>query len=174
MPYYKAYDADRSCQYLGENLSYEYFISNEGNFASHDGASYEAYFKPVNYRGFKAFVENEAPDSGEVFVWVGLEDYISMKDSQAIITIASMMKLVRENPLLDFLYVYDLAAGATDFFADSRGLNFVDALGNSVRLLDTDDYEFYVDGLSIRVAPVDKQIMYAAKYKEQPKEEEYE
>jgi hypothetical protein len=160
MPYYKAYDADRSCQYLGEDLSYEYFISNKGNFASHDGASLEAYFLPINYKGFDAFVENEAPDSGEVFVWVGLEDYITMRDGQAIITLPSMMKLVRENPLLDFLYVYELAAGATDFFADMKGLNFKDALDNDVRLLDTDDYEFYLDGLSIRVAPMNKVIMY--------------
>ena len=166
MPFYKAYDADRSCQYLGENLAYEYFISNEGNFASHDGASFEAYFLPVNYKGFKAFVENEAPDSGEVFVWVGLEDYITMRDGQAIITLPSMMKLVRENPLLDFLYVYDLAAGATDFFADMKGLNFTYALDNRVILIDTDNYEFYVDGLSIRVAPTDKKIMYATDYEE--------
>ena len=166
MPFYKAYDKERSCQYLGEDLAYEYFISNEGNFASHDGASFEAYFLPVNYKGFKAFVENEAPDSGEVFIWVGLEDYITMRDGQAIITLPSMMKLVRENPLLDFLYVYDLAAGATDFFADMKGLNFTDALDNRVRLIDTDNYEFYVDGLSIRVAPTDKKIMYATDYEE--------
>jgi hypothetical protein len=166
MPYYKAYDKERQCQYLGEDLAYEYFISNEGNFASHDGASFEAYFLPINYKGFKAFVENEAPDSGEVFVWVSLEDYITMRDGQAIITLPSMMKLVRENPLLDFLYVYDLAAGATDFFADMKGLNFTDALDNRVRLIDTDDYEFYVDGLSIRVAPENKPIMYAPDYKE--------
>lgn len=164
MPFQKAYDENRSCQYLGEDLKYEYFISNEGNFASHDGASYEAYFEPVNYRGFKAFVENEAPDSGEFFVWVGLEDYISMRDGMPIITLQSMMKLVRENPLLDFLYVYDLAAGATDFFADMKGLNFTDALGNHVRLLDTDTYDFYVDGLSIQVAPTNKHIMYMPDY----------
>jgi len=166
MPFHKAFDKSRTCQYLGEDLAYEYFISNEGNFASHDGASFEAYFNAVNYRGFKAFVEDEAKDSGEIFVWVGLEDYITMRDGQAIITLPSMMKLVRENPLLDFLYVYDLAAGATDFFADMKGLNFTDALDNRVRLIDTDDYEFYVDGLSIRVAPADKKIMYAPEYTE--------
>lgn len=164
MPFYKAYDKNRSCQYLGEDLAYEYFISNEGNFAGYDGASHEAYFLPINYKGFKAFVENEAPDSGEVFVWVGLEDYITMRDGQAIITLPSMMKFVRENPLLDLLYVYDLAAGATDFFADMKGLNFTDALDNRVRLIDTDNYDFYIDGLSIKVVPADKQIMYASDY----------
>jgi hypothetical protein len=166
MPFHKAYDKSRTCQYLGEDLAYEYFISNEGNFASHDGASYEAYFNAVNYKGFKAFVEDEAKDSGEVFVWVGLEDYITMRDGMPVITLQSMMKLVRENPLLDFLYVYDLAAGATDFFADNKGLNFTDALGNRVRLLDTDNYDFYLDGLSIQVAPLDKKIMYESDYEE--------
>jgi hypothetical protein len=164
MSYHKAYDKKRDCQYLGYPLEFEYFISNEGNFASHDGASFEAYFNAVNYRGFKAFVEDEAKDSGEIFVWVGLEDYITMRDGMSVITLPSMMKLVRENPLLDFLYVYDLAAGATDFFADNKGLNFTDALGNRVRLLDTDNYDFYLDGLSIQVAPLDKEIMYAADY----------
>jgi hypothetical protein len=41
MPFHKAFDKSRTCQYLGEDLAYEYFISNEGNFASHDGASFE-------------------------------------------------------------------------------------------------------------------------------------
>jgi hypothetical protein len=166
MPFHKAHDKNRDCQYLGYPLEFEYFISNEGNFASHDGASYEAYFHPVNYKGFKAFVEDEAPDSGEVFVWVSLEDYITMRDGMAVITVPSMMKLVRENPLLDFLYVYDLAAGAYNFFADMKGLNFIDALGNNVRLLDTDNYDFYLDGLSIQVAPIDKIIMYQSDYEE--------
>jgi len=166
MPFYKAYDKSRTCQYLGEDLAYEYFISNEGNFASYDGASYEAYFNAVNYKGFKAFVEDEAKDSGEVFVWVGLEDYITMRDGQPVITSQLMWKLVRENPLLDFLYVYDLAAGATDFFADGKGLSFVDALGNPVLLKDTDNYDFYLDGLSIQVAPLDKKIMYESDYEE--------
>jgi hypothetical protein len=171
MSYHKAFDKSRTCQYLGEDLNYEYFISNEGNFASHDGASFEAYFNAVNYRGFKAFVEDEAKDSGEVFVWVGLEDYITMRDGMAVITVPSMMKLVRENPLLDFLYVYDLAAGAYNFFADMKGLNFIDALGNNVRLLDTDNYDFYLDGLSIQVAPLDKIIMYESEYEEVEGEE---
>ena len=171
MSYHKAYDKKRDCQYLGYPLEFEYFISNEGNFASHDGASFEAYFNAVNYRGFKAFVEDEAKNSGEIFVWVGLEDYITMRDGQAIITLPSMMKLVRENPLLDFLYVYDLAAGAIDFFADMKGLNFIDALGNNVRLLDTDNYDFYLDGLSIQVAPIDKIIMYKSDYEEVEGEE---
>ena len=164
MGFHKAFDADRSCQYLGEDLGYEYFISNEGNFASHDGASYEAYFEPVSYRGFKAFVENEAPDSGEFFVWFSMEDYITMKDGQAIITVKSMMKMVKDHPLLDFLYVYDLAAGATDFFADAAGLDFTDALNNHVRLMSDSDYVFYVDGLSVKVATPDKHIMYMPDY----------
>jgi Ni/Fe-hydrogenase subunit HybB-like protein len=96
----------------------------------------------------------------------GLEDYITMRDGMAVITLPSMMKLVRENPLLDFLYVYDLAAGAYNFFADMKGLNFIDALGNNVRLIDTDNYDFYLDGLSIQVAPVDKKIMYEGDYEE--------
>ena len=171
MGFYKAFDDSRTCQYLGEDLLYEYFISNEGNFASHDGASYEACFLPVNYKGFKAFVENEAPDSGEVFVWVGLEDYLTGRDGQYIITLKSMIKLVRENPLLDFLYVYDLAAGATDFYTDDQGLHFTDALGNEVLLKEEDDYEFYVDGLSIQVAPIDKVIMYKPDFAEDSMEE---
>ena len=94
-----------------------------------------------------------------------------MRDGMAVITVPSMMKLVRENPLLDFLYVYDLAAGATDFFADMKGLNFTDALGNRVRLIDTDNYDFYLDGLSIQVAPLDKEIMYESDYEETEGEE---
>lgn len=164
MGFHKAFDADRSCQYLGEDLGYEYFISNEGNFASYDGASYEAHFLPVSYKGFKAFVEDEAQDSGEFFVWVGLEDYLTSKNGQYIISIKSMMKLVKENPLLDFLYVYDLAAGATDFYADDKGLHFTDALNNEVLIKEDDDYEFYVDGLSLQVAPKDKVIMYMPGY----------
>lgn len=164
MSFHKAFDDSRTCQYLGEDLKYEYFISNDGNFASHDGASYEAYFQPVSYKGFKAFVESEAPDSGEFFVWFSMEDYISMRDGQAIITVKSMMQMVKDHPLLDFLYVYDLAAGATDFFADARGLDFTDALGNHVRLLDDSDYVFYVDGLSVKIASADKHIMYMPDY----------
>jgi len=171
MPFHKVLDLERYCQYIGVDLGYEYFISNEGNFASHDGASYEAHFLPVNYKGFKAFVENEAPDSGEVFVWVGLEDYLTGKDGQYFITLKSMIKLVKENPLLDFLYVYDLAAGATDFYTDDQGLHFTDALGNEVLLKEEDDYEFYVDGLSIQVAPTNKVIMYKPDFVEDSTED---
>lgn len=160
MSYYKAYDKSRECQYLGEPLKLQYFISNEGNFASHEGASYEAYFEPVNYRGFDAFVENEAPDSGEVFVWFNIEDLGHDVNGQLVFSVADMMKMIMDNPLIDFLYVYDLAAGAYNFFADNAGINFIDALGNNVRLLKDDKYEFYLDGLSVRVAPKDKIIMY--------------
>jgi hypothetical protein len=161
MSFHKTYDKSRECQYLGEPLKLQYFISNEGNFASHEGASYEAYFEPIDYRGFDAFVESEAPDSGEVFVWVNIEDYTTDLDGQKIISVENMMKLIKENPLIDFFYVYDLAAGAYNFFADEAGMNFIDALGNNVRLLKDTNYEFYVDGLSLRVAPTDKIIMYA-------------
>jgi hypothetical protein len=40
------------------------------------------------------------------------------------------------------------------------GLNFIDALRNHVRLLEDDKYVFYINGLSVRVAPKDKIIMY--------------
>jgi hypothetical protein len=160
MSFYKAHDKKRECQYLGEELDLEYFISNEGNFASHDGASYEAYFQPIEYRGFDAFVENEAPDSGEVFVWFSMTDYITKEGGEDVITTKDMMRLVMDNPLIDFHYTYDLAAGAYNFFADMSGLNFIDALGNHVRLLEDDKYVFYINGLSVRVAPKDKIIMY--------------
>jgi hypothetical protein len=160
MSFHKAYDKKRECQYLGENLDLEYFISNEGNFASHDGASYEAYFQPIEYRGFDAYVENEAPDSGEVFVWFSMTDYITKEGGEDVITTKNMMRLVMDNPLIDFHYTYDLAAGAYNFFADMSGLNFIDALGNHVRLLEDDKYVFYINGLSVRIAPKDKIIMY--------------
>jgi hypothetical protein len=160
MSFHKAYDKKRECQYLGEELDLEYFISNEGNFASHDGASYEAYFQPIEYRGFDAYVENEAPDSGEVFVWFSMTDYITKEGGEDVITTKNMMRLVMDNPLIDFHYTYDLAAGAYNFFADMSGLNFIDALGNHVRLLEDDKYVFYINGLSVRVAPKDKIIMY--------------
>lgn len=160
MPFHKAVDSKRSCQYIGEDIGYEYYISNEGNFASWEGATHEAFFQPVSYRGFDAYVEDEAPDSGEIFAWFSLENYIHVKDGQTVLSIESMMRLVQDHPLIDFLYVYDLAAGATDFFADAAGLNFTDALGNKVRLLKNDNYEFYVDGLSVQFAPKDKVIMY--------------
>jgi hypothetical protein len=152
MSYHKAYDKSRECQYLGEPLGLQYFISNEGNFASHEGASYEAYFEPVNYKGFDAYVENEAPDSGEVFVWLNMEEYVTDLDGQKVISIENMMTLVKQNPLIDWFYVYDLAAGASDFSADSTGLFFVDALDNPVFLSKNDKYVFYVDGLSVKVA----------------------
>jgi hypothetical protein len=160
MSFHKAYDKKRECQYLGEDLDLEYFISNEGNFASHDGASYEAYFQPIEYRGFDAYVENEAPDSGEVFVWFSMTDYITKEGGEDVITTKNMMRLVMDNPLIDFHYTYDLAAGAYNFFADMSGLNFIDALGNHVRLLEDDKYVFYINGLSVRIAPKDKIIMY--------------
>jgi hypothetical protein len=160
MSFHKAYDKKRECQYLGEDLDLEYFISNEGNFASHDGASYEAYFQPIEYRGFDAYVENEAPDSGEVFVWFSMTDYITKEGGEDVITTRNMMRLVMDNPLIDFHYTYDLAAGAYNFFADMSGLNFIDALGNHVRLLEDDKYVFYINGLSVRIAPKDKIIMY--------------
>jgi hypothetical protein len=160
MSFHKAFDKSRTCQYLGDELTYEYFISNEDNFASHEGASFEAYFEPVDYRGFDAFVENEAPDSGEVFVWFSMTDYITKVDSEDVITTKDMMRLVMDNPLIDFHYTYDLAAGAYNFFADMSGLNFIDALGNHVRLLEDDKYVFYINGLSVRFAPKDKIIMY--------------
>jgi hypothetical protein len=160
MSYFKAYDKSRECQYLGEPLKLQYFISNEGNFSSHEGASYEAYFEPVNYKGFDAYVENEAPDSGEIFVWLNMEDYVTDLDGEMVISVPNMMRLVMENPLIDFHYTYDLAAGAYNFFADMSGLNFIDALMNNVRLLKDDKYVFYVNGLSVRVAPTDKIIMY--------------
>ena len=160
MSYYKVYDKNRECQYLGEPLKFQYFISNEGNFASHEGASYEAYFEPVNYKGFDAYVENEAPDSGEIFVWLDVEDYVTELDGQKVISVVNMMTLIKSYPLIDWFYVYDLAAGAYNFFADEAGINFVDALMNNVRLLKDDKYVFYVDGLSVRVAPKDKIIMY--------------
>lgn len=160
MSFHKAVDLERSCQYIGEDIGYEYYISNEGNFASWEGATHEAFFQPVSYRGFDAYVEDEAPDSGEVFAWFSLENYIHVRHGQSILSIESMMKLVKDHPLIDFLYVYDLAAGATDFYADEEGLNFTDALGNPVRLLKDDNYEFYVDGLSVQFAPKDKVIMY--------------
>ena len=164
MSFHKAYDKKRECQYLGEGLDLEYFISNEGNFASHDGASYEAYFQPIEYRGFDAFVENEAPDSGEVFVWFSMTDYITKEGGEDVITTKDMMRLVMDNPLIDFHYTYDLAAGAYNFFADMSGLNFIDALGNHVRLLEDDKYVFYINGLSVRLAPKDKIIMYKNVY----------
>jgi hypothetical protein len=40
-----------------------------------------------------------------------------------------------------------------------------------VRLIDTDNYDFYLDGLSIQVAPVDKVIMYESDYEEVEGEE---
>jgi hypothetical protein len=161
MSFHKAVDLERSCQYIGEDIGYEYYISNEGNFASWDGATHEAFFQPVSYRGFDAYVEEEAPDSGEIFTWFSLENYIHMKDGQALLSLESMMKLVADHPLIDFMYVYDLAAGATDFFADNGGLNFTDAKDNRVRLnLKSDKYDFYVDGLYVRFAPKDKVIMY--------------
>jgi|688.fasta_scaffold276539_1 hypothetical protein len=160
MSFHKAYDKKRECQYLGEDLDLEYFISNEGNFASHDGASYEAYFQPIEYRGFDAYVENEAPDSGEVFVWFSMTDYLTKEGGEDVITTKNMMRLVMDNPLIDFHYTYDLAAGAYNFFADMSGLNFIDALGNHVRLLEDDKYVFYINGLSVRIAPKDKIIMY--------------
>jgi hypothetical protein len=161
MSFHKAVDLERSCQYIGEDIGYEYYISNEGNFASWDGATHEAFFEPVSYRGFDAYVEGEAPDSGEIFAWFSLENYIHMKDGQALLSLESMMKLVIDHPLIDFMYVYDLAAGATDFFADNGGLNFTDAKDIPVRLsLKHDKYDFYVDGLYVRFAPKDKVIMY--------------
>jgi hypothetical protein len=149
--YHKAYSNERECQYLGDDLLYEYFISNNGNFASYEGANYEAYFEPAILNGEKAFVENEAPNSGEYFVWFSMTDYLSELNGQKVFTVSKMIELVKDYPLISFLYVYDLASGADAFSVSDEGLHFVDAVGEDVLLTKDSDFVFYIDGLSIKV-----------------------
>jgi hypothetical protein len=152
MSYHKAYDKKRECQYTAESLELQYFISNEGNFASHEGASYEAFFEPVIFDGYEAFVEGEAPNSGEIFVWVNLEDYITkVQGHQKVVRVPDMIKFVKAHPLVNIVYVYDLASGADKFTASENKLYFKDAFENEVELDIKDDYVFYVDGLSFKV-----------------------
>jgi hypothetical protein len=152
MSYHKAYDKKRECQYTAESLELQYFISNEGNFASHEGASYEAFFEPVIFDGYEAFVEGEAPESGEIFVWVNLEDYITKVAShQKVVRVPDMIDFVKAHPLVNIVYVYDLASGADSFRASGNKLYFKDAFENEVELDIKDDYVFYVDGLSFKV-----------------------
>jgi hypothetical protein len=148
--YFKAYDKDRTCQYLGEALDIQYFISNKGNFASHEGASYEAFFRGTDYKDSVAYVEDEAQDSGELFAWLDMTDYVSQLNGQNVFTTFNMAKLVKDFPLIDFLYVYDLAAGAYDFYVSEQGLHFTDAVGEAVLLPLDSNYDFYLDGLSVR------------------------
>jgi hypothetical protein len=152
MSYHKAYDKKRECQYTGEKLELQYFISNEGNFASHEGASYEAFFEPVVFDGYEAYVEGEAPNSGEIFVWVNLEDYITkVEGHQKVLRLPDMINFVKMHPLIDIVYVYDLASGADSFRVSGNKLYFKDAKENEVELDIKDDYVFYVDGLSFKV-----------------------
>lgn len=166
MSYYSAYDQDRECQYVGEPLSFQYYISNEGNFASTEGANYETFFEPVVYKGFDAWRDSEAAsDDKEVFVYVDLEYYVvKNEEGEFVISVQNMMDFIKEHPLIDVMYIYELASAADDFFADDRGLNFTDAQQNNVRLLNTDKYVFYVNGLRLRVAPLDKVIKYKPTY----------
>lgn len=158
--YYASRDKKRACQYTGEDLGLSYFISNEGNFASNDGAFMEADFQPTEYRGHEVYVEGEAPNSGELFVYVDLEPYVSMKDNQEVIDLKSMVKFVKEHPLVDVMYMYDLASAAGDFRVNGKdNLVFVDGLDLVVELNpNKGNFLFYLDGLRLRFMPADTKL----------------
>lgn len=158
--YYASRDKERTCQYTGEDLGLSYFISNEGNFASNDGAFMEADFQPTEYRGHEVYVEGEAPNSGELFVYVDLEPYVSMKDNQEVIDLKSMVKFVKEHPLVDVMYMYDLASAAGDFRVNGKdNLVFVDGLDLVVELNpNKGNFLFYLDGLRLRFMPADTKL----------------
>lgn len=151
--FYPAIDKSRECQYTGEKLNLKYFISNEGNFASYEGAAYEAMFEEVDLNGESAYVEGEAPDSGEFFVYVNFENVIEKAtDGQWVLSVESMIQFIRENPLLDLIYIYDLASGADNFAVNEDGdLTFDDALNETVRLDESSNYKFYLDGLRLKM-----------------------
>jgi len=151
--FYPAVDKNRKCQYTDESLDLKYFISNEGNFSSYEGAAYEAMFEEVDLNGESAYVEGEAPNSGEFFVYVNFENVVEKtRDGQLVLSVEGMIQFIRENPLLDLIYIYDLAAGAGNFSVNEDGdLAFEDALNETVRLDESSNYKFYLDGLRLRM-----------------------
>jgi hypothetical protein len=158
--YYASKDKARTCQYTGEDLVLEYWISNEGNFAGNDGAFMEADFQPIEYRGYEVFVEGEAPHSGELFAYVDLESFSTMKDGQEVLTLAAMIAFVKAHPLIDIMYMYDLASAAGDFRVNEKGnLTFVDGLTYAVELNpNKGNFLFYLDGLRLRFMPADTKL----------------
>jgi hypothetical protein len=146
-----AYDKSNRCIFTGENLEGDYYFSTKGNFAGWEGAVNEAKLEPISYKGFDAF-KKTAEDTDEVFVRVNLEDYITMRDGEVIITVASLMEFIKEHPLVEIIYIYDLASAADNFTISEKALHFDDATQTPESLGKDSDYAFYMGGLLFKVA----------------------
>lgn len=146
-----AYDKNNRCIFTGESLEGDYYFSTKGYFAGWEGAVNEAKLEPIEYKGLPAF-RKAGENSDEVFVYVNLEDYITMRDGEVVISVASMMSFIKDHPLVKIIYIYDLASAADNFMVSEKALHFDDATGTPESLGIDSDYVFYMGGLLFKVA----------------------